>query len=159
VKTRAGIIHRYAGFTLLEILVVMVIAGMMVAIVPPLFSGAVAGAKIKGSARNMAIAMRETRSRAILQNSVQELRLNLKQRHYSSTGKDLEQLPDDMRVDIEQITGARIEDQDEYALQFFPDGSTSGELITLKSGNRAYQLHLDWLTGSITIREGQSGEG
>jgi general secretion pathway protein H len=159
VKTGVGINHRYAGFTLLEILVVMVIASMMVALVPPMFSGAVAGAKIKGSARSLAIAMRETRSRAILQNTVQELRLNLKQHHYSAAGKNPEQLPADMRVGIEQITGARVEDQDEYALQFFPDGSSSGELITLQSGSRAYQLHLDWLTGSITIQEGQSGEG
>ena len=46
------------GFTLLEILVVMVIAGLMIALVPPLFSGAVSGTKLKASARDLAVVLR-----------------------------------------------------------------------------------------------------
>ena len=44
----------------------------------------------------------------------------------------------------------------ERTLRFFPDGSSSGELITLSGGNRAYYLQLNWLTGSITITEGST---
>ena len=156
-NTAAGNIHRKRGFTLLEILVVMVIASMMVALVPPLFSGAVTGAKIKGAARDLAVAMRESRSRAILSGSEQQLSLNLGQGHYVAGNQKPEALPAEMTIDIQQITGAHVEDNEEYVLRFFADGSTSGELITLKSGNRAYRLQLDWLTGAITIQEGQSG--
>ena len=124
-----------------------------------LFSGAVAGAKIKGAARDLAVAMRESRSRAILSGSEQQLSLNLGQGHYVAGNNKSEALPAEMTIDIQQITGAHVEDDEEYVLRFFADGSTSGELITLKSGNRAYRLQLDWLTGAITIQEGQGGAG
>jgi general secretion pathway protein H len=154
-----GITRHHDGFTLLEILVVMVIASMMVTLVPPLFSGAVSGARVKASARDLAIAMRESRSRAILSNSEQQLRLDLEQHSYDVGDQRSESLPADMRVGIEQITGAQVHDTKQYTLRFFPDGSTSGELITLKRGARAYLLQLDWLTGKITIQEGQSDAG
>ena len=53
------------------ILVVMVIAGLMIALVPPLFSGAVSGTKLKGSVRDLAVILRETRSQAIITNRAQ----------------------------------------------------------------------------------------
>ena len=70
------------GFTLLEIMVVMLIAGLMIALVPPLFSGAVSGTRLKGSARDLAIVLRETRSKAIIHNTEQLVHLDLKEPRY-----------------------------------------------------------------------------
>ena len=54
-----------------------VIAGLMIALIPPLFSGAVSGTKLKGSARDLAVALRETRSQAIIRNTEQLVQLDL----------------------------------------------------------------------------------
>lgn len=147
------------GFTLLEILVVMVIAGLMMALIPPLFSGAVSGTKLKGSARDLAVALRETRSQAIIHNSEQLVHLDLETPRYRIGSGKIQPLPDNVGIDIETITGEKLEPDAKHTLRFFPDGSSSGELITLSGGNRAYHLQLNWLTGSITITEGLADAG
>lgn len=148
-----------SGFTLLEILVVMVIAGLMIALVPPLFSGAVSGTKIKGSARDLAIALRESRSKAIIRNSEQRIHLDLDKHQYRVGDGKIQALPEDVVIDVELITGTKVEDIDKHVIHFFPDGSSSGELITISGGNRMYHLHLNWLTGNITISSGTDNAG
>jgi general secretion pathway protein H len=148
-----------SGFTLLEIMVVMVIAGLMIALVPPLFSGAVSGTKLKGSARDLAIVLRETRSKAIINNTEQLVHLDLKEPRYRVGNGKIQALPENVDMAVEVVTGARIEETAQHVLRFFPDGSSSGELITLSGGNRAYYLQLNWLTGSITITEGLANAG
>ena len=54
-STAEQTLTRSSGFTLLEILVVMVIAVLMLTLIPPLFSSAVSGTKLKGSARDFVV--------------------------------------------------------------------------------------------------------
>lgn len=147
------------GFTLLEMLVVMVIAGLMIALVPPLFSGAVSGTQLKGSARDLAIVLRETRSKAIILNTEQLVHLDLEALRYRVGNGKARTLPENVKMAVQVVTGEYIEETAKHALRFFPDGSSSGELVTLSGGNRAYHLQLNWLTGSITITEGLSDAG
>ncbi len=146
------------GFTLLEILVVMVIAGLMIALVPPLFSGAVSGTKLKGSARDLAVVLRETRSKAIIHNAEQVVLLDLKNPRYRAGNARPESLPTKVEMAVQLVTGDYVDEQAQHALRFFPDGSSSGELISLSRGNRVYYLQLNWLTGAIEITEGLRDE-
>jgi len=154
------IISRYSGgFTLLELMVVMVIAGLMIALVPPLFSGAVSGTKLKASARDLAIVLRESRSRAIIHNSEQLVHLDLEKAHYRIGNNKIVALPENMAISVELITGANVDENARHVLHFFPDGSTSGEMITLRGDNKSYHLQMNWLTGSITITSGSRNAG
>jgi general secretion pathway protein H len=36
-------------------------------------------------------------------------------------------------------------------IRFFPDGSSTGGRITLRSGQREWHVNVSWLTGAITI--------
>jgi len=147
------------GFTLLEIMVVMVIAALMVALVPPLFSGAVSGTRLKGSARDLAVSLRETRSQAIIHNSEQLVHLDLETPRYRIGNARPQALPADVVMAVETITGERVAQMTQHVVRFYPDGSSSGELITLSGDKQAYHLQLNWLTGSITITEGLADAG
>ena len=147
------------GFTLIEILVVLVIASLMISLVPPLFSGAVSSTQLKGSARDLAIALRETRSKAIIHNSEQLVYLDLETPRYRIGNAKPLTLPADVMMAVEVVTGVTLTEKTQHVVRFFPDGSSSGELITLSGGNRAYHLQLNWLTGSITITEGLHDAG
>lgn len=137
----------------------MVIAGLMISVVPPLFSGAVPGARVKTSARDLAIVLREARSNAIIHNSEQLVQLDMEKFQYS-VGKDKAlALPDDVSVDIQLISGEKIKKVVKHAIHFFPDGSSSGELITLSGSNHVYHLQLNWLTGAIRITSGSDNAG
>ena len=147
------------GFTLLEMMVVLVIAGLMLALVPPLFSGAVSGTKLKGSARDLAIALRETRSQAIMRNPEQLVLLDLETPRYRVGNDKPLLLPDGVAMAVETVTGAGEASMTQHVVRFFPDGSSSGEMITLSGGNLAYHLQLNWLTGNITITERVRDDG
>jgi general secretion pathway protein H len=36
-------------------------------------------------------------------------------------------------------------------IRFFPDGSSTGGRITLRSGRREWHVNVSWLTGAISI--------
>jgi general secretion pathway protein H len=147
------------GFTLLELMVVLVIAGLMLALVPPLFSGAVSGVNARGAARDLAIALRETRSLAVIRNTEQQVHLDLVAPRYRAGGGKLQTLPEGIAMSVELATGLGHHGMTRHTVRFFPDGSSSGELINLTGAKRTYHLQLDWLTGSITITEGTGNGG
>ncbi|MFN3876449.1 MAG: Tfp pilus assembly protein FimT/FimU, partial [Flavobacteriales bacterium] len=53
------------GFTLVELLVVMVVIGLAYSLVPPLFSSGASSAELKAAARQIATGLRRARSEAI----------------------------------------------------------------------------------------------
>jgi len=65
-KSRISNFRRRAGFTLLEILVVVVIAGMMAAIAMPGFTRAMKGAQLRSAARTLSMAHKYARNTAVL---------------------------------------------------------------------------------------------
>ncbi len=137
----------------------MVIAGMMVTLVPPLFSGAVSGAKVKGAVRDFAIILRESRNKAIIHNIEQQVFLELDENRYRVGDDEHHELPETITMDVETVDGSVQQNIDKHKLVFFPDGSSSGELITVRGGNHVYHLQLDWLTGSLAISEGGDSAG
>jgi general secretion pathway protein H len=141
------------GFTLLEILVVLVIATLLFTLIPPLFSGALPGVKLKGAARDLAVVMRDVRSQAIITNTEQTIHLDTEaQAYHVGSGKPAA-LPEGITITMQphaQETG--LEATQPY-LRFFPDGSSSGGQFILQGGSHSYQLDVDWLTGSIQLRD------
>jgi general secretion pathway protein H len=133
----------------------MLVAGLMLALTPPLFSGAVSGVRLKGSARDLLTAMRETRSRAIIHNAEQYLRLDLQGRRFDAGNGKVLTLPDGVAIEVTGVSAAIAPATRQHVLRFFPDGSSSGETVTLSSGDRYYRLGLNWLTGQVTVSEGR----
>ena len=141
------------GFTLLELLVVMVIIGLVVSLVPPLFSSAVPGARLKGAARDLAVGLRYARSQAITHNTEMAVRLDLEPPAYTIGGEQPHALPDDVRMTVTSAATENVLPVTHHMLQFYPDGSSTGSRITLSGGHLAYHLDVDWLTGRIGIVE------
>lgn len=144
------------GFTLLEILVVLVIAGLMLTLVPPLFGGAVSGVRLKGAARELTVVLRETRSQAIIRNAELTIDLDLESPAYRVGGMSPQSLPAGVALSVRPVTGAADPGSNRHVLHFFPDGSSSGGQITVSGGTQAYHIKVDWLTGSIRVVEAAS---
>ena len=141
------------GFTLLELLVVMVIIGLMVTLVPPLFSSAVPGARLKGAARDLTAGLRYARSQAITHNTEMVVRLNLDPPKYTIGSEQPRALPEDIRMTVTSAATENTLPVTHHVLQFYPDGSSNGSRITLSGNHLAYHLDVDWLTGRIGITE------
>ena len=153
IKLGAGGQQRRRGFTLLELLMVLLIVSLLVGLVPPLFSGAVPGAQLKAAVRDLAVALRLARNQSITRNAETQVHLNLESPAYSIDSQTPHALPAGIDMEVASATGQRLTQRKQYVVHFFSDGSSSGTLITLTSGKHGYRLHVGWLTGRITIEE------
>ena len=140
------------GFTLLELLAVLVILALLAAFVVPSLSGG-ASVELKSAARSLAAGLRLTRNQALNDNRSTALALDVANREFQLPGeKRVRKLP--KRVDIVLFT-ARSEQQSEQsgAIRFFPDGSSTGGRITLSTDSMRYLVNVDWLTGRVSVIE------
>jgi general secretion pathway protein H len=142
------------GFTLLEMLLVLVIAASGYALVVRFTTGGVSGAELKSAARAVAAGLRDARGTAIATQRTAALTLDLEGRSFEvSGGRRPRSLPE--RLELKLYTAqSEIVDERRGAIRFYPDGSSTGGRVTVASGERKLLVDVDWLTGRVSIKEG-----
>ncbi len=132
---------------------VLVIAGFILAVTPPLFSRAMPGTQLKGAARQIASALKYVRGHAVVTQREALFRLDVKGRWFSVSGRNKQtSLPEGLEYRLFTARTERISDS-AGAVRFYPDGSSSGGRVTLAHGERKYHVDVDWLTGQVKILE------
>jgi general secretion pathway protein H len=142
---------KFAGFTLLEMIVVMVIAGALVALTPPMISRVIPSVKLKGASQEMAAALRFLRSWSIAQGEEGLLVLDLEQKQYQITPREqVYRLPESTEVRLVSVSDESPNDK-QGGIRFYPDGSSTGGRVILKGSGSKHQIDVDWLTGRISF--------
>jgi general secretion pathway protein H len=141
---------RTRGFTLFEMLAVILLIGIAAAAVSIPVTQGLASARVNAASGELAAALRWTRAQSIVHGQSLALEVDTAAETYRPPGKSDVRLPKDMRV---SITSAR-EDQASATtgrIRFFPDGSSTGGRITLRRGQREWHVNVAWLTGAIQV--------
>jgi general secretion pathway protein H len=145
--------RKSAGFTLLEIVIVLVLAVMIYALLlgVPLLGGK--RADLKYAARTLASGLRQAQTTAMVTRRDATLTLDLDQKEYQVLGdKEAHKLPDD--IDLQLYTAqSEVTSEKRAAIRFYPDGSSTGGRITVSSGERKFLVDVDWLTGRVSIED------
>lgn len=161
------------GFTLLEMMVVLVIMSLTAAFVVPQLAGSLTKMNAGTAARKIAASLRHARSKAVTERIPYfadfDPRLNrLAVRKYlpAEEGKTspedvyykIYDLPDGLRLDTEQESfPLRVRRQDgekKYTIVFYPTGASSGGGITVRDEDRrSYRVIVDMITGSVRLTE------
>ena len=138
------------GFTLVELLVVLVIASLVLALVGTSISRSISGAEMRVAARKMAASLRYTRTRAILDKQEQVFLVDTENRKYLAPKREEVVLPEGMNV---ALTTARSELTAESVggIRFYPDGGSTGGFVELEANGRVYRINVAWLTGEASL--------
>ncbi|HMQ12137.1 MAG TPA: GspH/FimT family pseudopilin, partial [Candidatus Competibacter phosphatis] len=132
------------GFTLLEILIVLVIGVLLVALVPPLLSGMSGATELRGAARQLAAGLRNARNEAVTRQQEAVLTLDLERRRFGVTGDPREiALPESVALKL-YTAQSELLDSATGGIRFFPDGSSTGGAITVSGPKLAYRVNVDW---------------
>jgi general secretion pathway protein H len=143
-----------AGFTLIEMMAVMLIIALVAGLAFAMLPGT-GRAQLKGVALQTAALFRRERLGAILTARSRQVAIDGQARVFVGDGGDRVAIPRDVNVDIlgvaEQWSG------EQAVVRFLPDGASSGTVVTLSREGEAYEVRVNWYTGSVIIEPGQSG--
>jgi general secretion pathway protein H len=140
------------GFTLLELLVVMVIAMLAVGLMVPRFAAMLPGVELKSEIHQLAALLRQTRSHAIAQSREITLRLSEEpQGLWISNREGPYSIPPSINISLEGAQSFLMDPGETY-IRFFPDGgSTGGSIMLTADDGRGFRIRVDWLTGRVSI--------
>jgi general secretion pathway protein H len=149
-----SVILRPAGFTLLEIMVVLAVMALALALITPDMAGMLRRLELTSTTRELASALRYTRSHAIAVGRPADFWLNVKERKYRAADeRKVRRLPDSLRLHLKTADTQTAGGSSGY-IRFFPDGSSTGGQVRIESGGAARRLDVNWLTGEVRLSGG-----
>jgi general secretion pathway protein H len=143
---------RARGFTLVELIAVVVLLAIVMSIVTFSFSKSLESTRVRAASRDLVAALRYTRGQAIVKGEQKVLSLDLENNSYTAPDKSPVRLPENM---VLRLTTAAQEQTGESTggIRFFPDGSSTGGNIAVILGEREWRINVAWLTGEIALEE------
>jgi general secretion pathway protein H len=143
---------RTAGVSLIELLIVLAIMGAVAAIAIPMFGGTGASStELRSAARQLAAGLRLARSEAVAQRRETFLVLDVAERRFKvDRHREEHALP--RAIELKLFTAQKdLVDEKVGSIRFYPDGGSNGGRITVASGERKFEVDVDWLTGRVAI--------
>ncbi|MGB8717622.1 MAG: GspH/FimT family pseudopilin, partial [Rhodanobacteraceae bacterium] len=141
-----------AGFTLLEMMAVLILIAIAVTAVSMSVARSLESAHVNAVSRDLAAALRYTRGQAIVKGKEQVITFNLKDWTYQPPHKPAKKLPEGMQLKVRTAAEEQV-DADTWGLRFYPDGSSTGGRITVIRGQREWHINVSWLTGEVRTEE------
>ncbi|MBK1672622.1 type II secretion system protein GspH [Ectothiorhodospira shaposhnikovii] len=144
--------RRQGGFTLMELLVVLIIAVGLLGLAGVRFAAGTPGAELRAAAREMTSGLRYVRAAALSSGQEQVLLVDVDNGRYWIAGREQQTRRVPERVDIHLVTSRDEVVSDRVAgLRFYPDGSATGGRVTFSRDGRHMVVDVDWLTGRARV--------
>jgi general secretion pathway protein H len=141
------------GFTLVELLVVLLIIGLLLVAGPFTFERARAGLAVHSDAREVAAILREARSRAISGNQETAVVVDLARRQIAlESGKLSFAFSEGVTITFQTAASEQI-GPDAARIRFFPSGASTGGRLVLDRRGNSYRVEVDWLFGRVRVVE------
>lgn len=139
------------GFSLLELLVVLLLLGIVYALAGPMLDLGATGVDLKAASRQLAAGLRKARSTAIAEGRDAVLTVQVEERQFSVTGDPkVYSLP--KKIDVALFTAqTELTAGNTGSIRFYADGTSTGGRITVSAGQAKQSVDVDWVTGRVKI--------
>ena len=145
------------GFTLLELVLVVMLIALMFTMVPRMMGSGVSGTELKSNVRAIAAAMKLARDSAINTRRDAFVTVNVESREFTTTYEEKTyKLNEQLTLKLFTSQADQINEQT-ASFRFYPDGSSNGGRVTVAAGEagnaREFAIDVDWLTGRVTVSD------
>ncbi len=148
------------GFTLLELVLVLLLAGLMVALVVPSVSGTIESSRLGAGAAQLRATFALARTLSASDARERSVVFDLEGMEYGIAGERRRLLPDgiwirSIRIGDVVVDGERVSGEPGLPrLRFFPDGSSeNAEIVLASTGGGRVTVVVDPLTGIAEARK------
>jgi general secretion pathway protein H len=139
---------REAGFSLIEVVAVMVIIALLTGLAVAMMPGT-GRAQLKAITLETAALFRRERLGAVLTGRNRAVSLDGERRALVGDGGGVVTIPRDVVVNVlgvdEQLAGRQT------VVRFHPDGASTGTVLRLSRRDAAYEIRVNWYTGGVAV--------
>lgn len=147
----ASDLHTSQGFSLIELLIVLVLIGLGLSLIGPRIGQSLDASRLKASVHAISAAARQARRLATGEQREVTLTIDVDRRTYHVDDHRHKQItPSSAKISMTAARSERTSD-DVAAIRFFADGSATGGEVRLSAGRQSYAIEIDWLTGLARI--------
>jgi general secretion pathway protein H len=144
------------GFTLLEMIIVLVISVLGFAVVGSNINSGNESTRLQAVARDIASALRFAQSQSLMTRQPVSVTVDLRDNSYVIS-KPRRVFRFDEQIDVSLTVAEEEFKEDEYgSIKFFGDGSSTGGRVTLEWGKQLRRIDVNWITGQVTIEDAAS---
>ena len=147
----AGHLSRNAGFTLLEIIIVLSLITLIVGLSAAFFAQTLPSQQFNTTVRQISATMKHARALAQMKGERQVFTVDLDSRQYGLEGQGERQLPPDMGVKVIDPLSGEIT-KGKYYFVFYATGAFEGGTIELWNNRKKNQIHLDPIVGTVIVK-------
>ncbi|MFN3785374.1 MAG: GspH/FimT family pseudopilin [Thiothrix sp.] len=145
---------RSHGFTLLEVLMVLILGGFLVGVVATSLSE---GPILRKASREVAASLRHARAQAIMRQQPTVWKMHINDKRFwvegevGDTGNTARTLHMAITAKI-NTTSSEVNSAEQGGIRFYPDGSSSGGSVELTHNQQTYKINVEWVTGRVSVQ-------
>lgn len=143
---------RNGGFTIIELIIVLIIVGLGMSLVAPRLSRDVTKARFKSDLKKVSSTLRYARSRAIFTGRKQSVNFNSESGEYWMEGKARMHLAEPGRFGQIKVVKFKDDDSELKRIDFNANGSTSGGTIAIAMGKDSAVIEVTPFDSRVVIK-------
>jgi len=138
-----------SGYTLLEMMVVMSVVALISSLIIT-FTQGTGRAGLKATVMESVALFRRERLHAIMSGEDRHVALDERHRRFIGDSGGEVAIPEDVTVDL--LGENEIWPKGRAVASFYSDGASSGAAVKFSREGIAYEVHVNWYTGGVTIK-------
>jgi general secretion pathway protein H len=146
--------QRVAGFTLIEMVVVILIIAIATGLAAVTMTGGFDGIRLRSASSEVAAQLRFTRAQALATGKRQDFSIDPRAHAWAAPKQRHGKLPKQLAI---EFYGAReVQPAPGVGgIAFFPDGASTGGRVRLRAKGAVRDIDVAWLTGEVKVKRGE----
>ena len=142
---------RKAGFTLLEVLIVIVLATFIAGLSAVFFANMLPSVRLAATARDISATIRYARALAQINGETQTVTIDLDSRNYGLEGRGTKTIPAEVYVMVTDPFAGDVS-QGQYTIMAYTSGAMSGCTVVLWNRKKTLRIQTDPVVGVVVIK-------